>query len=231
VIETLLPAGAIGVSTDRRDGAGLPPGEAALVAGAVPARRAEFAAGRACAREALAGLGVIGFPLLSGAAREPLWPPGIVGSITHCDGYCAAAVAPSGQLLGLGIDAELNTVLDAELRRRIGRDSEFAAVGPAAPVDGRVDGRVDAVVDAAVLVFSAKEAFFKAWYPHTRIWLELLDVRVHVDISGSSFAVHPASAAAVGLDTLSVHGRWAATATHVFTVATITATPDRPAPR
>ena len=41
-----------------------------------------------------------------GAKREPLWPAGVVGSITHCDGYRAAAVARATDLATVGIDAE-----------------------------------------------------------------------------------------------------------------------------
>jgi 4'-phosphopantetheinyl transferase EntD len=84
-------------------------GEEAIVARAVAKRRQEFATGRRCAREALAKLGVpgsLGTPILSGPNREPVWPPGIVGSITHCEGYRAAAVAREQDLVSVGIDAE-----------------------------------------------------------------------------------------------------------------------------
>src|SRR5258708_8108427 len=68
--------------------------EESLVAKAVPKRRREFTAGRNCARRALAQLGYPDFALLAGSHGQPLWPPGIAGSITHCDDYCAVAVAP-----------------------------------------------------------------------------------------------------------------------------------------
>lgn len=56
--------------------------ERALVARAVPKRRDEYAAGRNCARAALARLGVHDFALLAGSAREPIWPEGVIGSMT-----------------------------------------------------------------------------------------------------------------------------------------------------
>src|SRR5438874_13378259 len=68
--------------------------EAAAVASAVPSRQREFATGRACARQALAALGVAPVPLDRGAGGAPAWPAGGVGSITHCAGYRGAAVAP-----------------------------------------------------------------------------------------------------------------------------------------
>lgn len=82
--------------------------EIALIARAQPRRAAQFATARHCARCALAKLPG---PILKGASREPLWPNGIVGSITHCAGYHAAAVAQATDFCSLGIDAEPNEPL------------------------------------------------------------------------------------------------------------------------
>jgi 4'-phosphopantetheinyl transferase EntD len=94
MIERLLPQ-VVSCRTARDDEAGarLFPEEAMQLDGAVDSRLREFATGRSCARQALAGLGLAPAPILRGAKREPLWPAGIVGSITHCRGYRAAAVA------------------------------------------------------------------------------------------------------------------------------------------
>jgi len=78
--------------------------EARDVARAVPKRVAEFATGRACARRALAELGVTGFALRVGADREPLWPEGLTGSITHTSGFCGVVVAEKTAALSLGVD-------------------------------------------------------------------------------------------------------------------------------
>src|SRR5437763_335927 len=77
------------------------PEERACIARAVPKRRAEFATGRVCARQALERLGVAVGPLLPHPDRSPAWPPGIVGSISHTDGYCAVAVAEATRALGI----------------------------------------------------------------------------------------------------------------------------------
>ena len=71
------------------------------------ARRREFARGRACARLAMQKLGVRPLPLLRGRERQPLRPSALCGSITHCDGYCAAVVARTRDLRTIGIDAEV----------------------------------------------------------------------------------------------------------------------------
>ena len=109
-----------------------------------PRRRAEFTAAWACARTALARLGLPAVPVLAGRAGEPRWPAGETGSITHCTGYRACAVARITDLAGLGIDAEPNAWLPAGLiesvaclagaglDRPAGSGRSRAAPGPAA---------------------------------------------------------------------------------------------------
>ncbi|HVT68722.1 MAG TPA: 4'-phosphopantetheinyl transferase, partial [Trebonia sp.] len=87
------------------------PEEEALVAAAVDKRRREFTTARQCARRALAALGVPPQPIMTGERGAPRWPPGIVGSITHCAGYRAAVAARDGDLVTIGIDAEPHLVL------------------------------------------------------------------------------------------------------------------------
>ena len=94
----------------------LRPDEARFVADAVDARRREFALGRSLAHEALRAIGAPAGPIEVGAHREPLWPAGTVGSITHCDGYVGAAVAARGDVRSVGVDAEPA----APLRHRAG---------------------------------------------------------------------------------------------------------------
>src|SRR5882672_7976907 len=107
MIERLLPPEVIVVSRRDDDPHAAPlPEEEALIDGAVAPRRSEFATTRSCARQALHRLGVPEGPILRGPKREPLWPPGIVGSLTHCTGYRAAAVARASDVLAIGIDAE-----------------------------------------------------------------------------------------------------------------------------
>jgi hypothetical protein len=81
--------------------------------GTVDAFRArEFESGRAYAKSALRMLGVHGVDLPIGPRRSPVWPIGVVGSITHVqrdDGgmYAAAAVAHAKAILAMGIDFEM----------------------------------------------------------------------------------------------------------------------------
>src|SRR5271166_3899694 len=114
--QSLFPAGV--VATEMRDPGEvtlLLPEEAACLGRAVAKRRQEFAAGRQCARRALREFGVVDFPLGVGADREPLWPHGFVGSITHTAGICAAVVASQERYRALGVDAEIVGDVGAEL--------------------------------------------------------------------------------------------------------------------
>ncbi|UUZ50689.1 hypothetical protein LP420_13630 [Massilia sp. B-10] len=69
-------------------------------------RQAEFIAGRICAQAALAEYGNGRHSVAIGSHRQPLWPAGLIGSITHNGQYAAALVCPASALLGVGIDIE-----------------------------------------------------------------------------------------------------------------------------
>ena len=69
--------------------------ERPIVKKAVEKRRREFSAGRTCARQALRELGCADAPIVHNQNGAPLWPPGIVGSITHSNTYAAAVAADS----------------------------------------------------------------------------------------------------------------------------------------
>lgn len=181
MIGELVPAGVV-VSTacDDLPEAELLPGEAEAVAGAVPQRRREFATGRLCARRALAGLGREWVAISVGQRREPLWPPGVVGSITHCAGYRACAVAEARSVAALGIDAEPNDDLPARVTERVARGEELAMVA-------RLAADIPSICWDRLL-FSAKEAVYKAWFPLTGRWLGFGDASIAFDAEGGTFA-------------------------------------------
>ncbi len=164
---------------------GLLPEEQALIRAAVPKRQREFTAGRNCARAAMRALGwpehqigAIGV----GAHREPLLPPGLIGSITHSAHFCAAALArDDGTLLSLGIDADANKPLEPGLETLLMQADEQLHWRSATP----------AGCHAAILAFSLKEAFFKAVFPRCRRYLEFSNVRLeHRSFDGETGQVH-----------------------------------------
>lgn len=216
MLRDLLAATVVVVETSEQgEVSALHPAEAACVEGAVEKRRREFAAGRACARRALGMLGIHDFPLLAGEDRAPIWPHGVVGSISHCTGFCGAAVATRETLAGLGIDVESAAPLESELVPRICLPAETARFAQLPNAD---------MPDWHKLAFSAKESVYKAYFPVTRSFLEFHDVDLEVDpVAGSFVATLLRSDAPSALGARSFDGRWAFDDTHIYTAVTLPA--------
>jgi 4'-phosphopantetheinyl transferase EntD len=148
--------------------------EAKAIEMAVNKRCREFRAGRAYARRALAMLGCPPQPLPVGPAREVIWPPGFVGSITHSDLGCIAIVARRENYCAIGVDLESDQpVGDDDMRALICRPEERSIVWN--------DG------DLAKLLFVIKEAVYKAYYPGAGFFLEFSDLSVQIDAAQQRF--------------------------------------------
>ncbi|MEJ2866609.1 4'-phosphopantetheinyl transferase superfamily protein [Actinomycetospora sp. OC33-EN08] len=160
----VLPASVVTVVRFDDDAAEpLHPDEEPAVAQAVATRRAEFTTGRACARAALAGLGAPAASVPVGEKRSPVWPDGVVGSITHTKGFRGAAVAWSAAVRSVGVDAEQHDVLPEGVLEAVSSPEERAVL--AALAAQRPDVHWDR------LLFSAKESVYKTWFPLTGRWL------------------------------------------------------------
>lgn len=166
------------------------PEELAAISRAWEKRRREFTTVRVCARRALAELGQPPVPMLSGTRNAPRWPGGIVGSMTHCDGYRAAAVAHATDLRALGIDAEPNGPLPEGVLETIALPSE-ARWAEADAADGTA-------VHRGRLLFSAKESVYKTWYPLIGTELEFLDAEIDFTETSQPTAAPSASTASSG---------------------------------
>jgi 4'-phosphopantetheinyl transferase EntD len=183
VLERLVPNLVATAETreDRLD-VELFPAELRSLGRAVEERRQEFVTGRACARLALERLGAPGVAIPRGQRGEPLWPAGVVGSITHCLGYRACAVAWSDAVVALGIDAEPNEPLADGVLEKVAHGRELEHFGRGRPGAGRENQ-----VDLPRLLFSAKEAVYKAWFPLTGQWLGFEDVELSIDVARATF--------------------------------------------
>jgi 4'-phosphopantetheinyl transferase EntD len=170
--------------------------------GAVPARLREFSAGRHAARAALAALGEALAPVPRGDDRAPVWPQGVAGSITHTRGACLAAVARGRA--GLGLDLEEDAPLDPSLWETVLLPEE-AAWARGEPDPGR----------AAMLVFSAKEAAYKAQYAITRSLFGFEVLRVAITPGGLAARFTRDIAPFAAGDVL--HGRHGRAEGHVLT--------------
>jgi 4'-phosphopantetheinyl transferase EntD len=212
VMAALLPAGVVVVSAaDPAEAGPLHPEEAAVVAGAVAKRRAEFALSRHCARSALAKLGAPAAPLLPGPHRAPRWPAGVSGAITHCAGYCAAAVTWTAEVPSLGIDAEVNEPLPE------GVDDLVLL----APERTWIAARPATAIAWDRLVFSAKESIYKAWFPLTGQWLGFEDAVLHIDPEHRTFRAQLASPSTAEIDLQGFSGRYAIAGGHILTTVTV----------
>ncbi|MFF1901806.1 4'-phosphopantetheinyl transferase [Kitasatospora sp. NPDC058218] len=203
MIGELLPASVV-VETayDDPPQARLEPAEEAVIARAVETRRREFTTVRHCARLALGRLGVPYRPLVPGLRGAPSWPDGVVGSLTHCAGFRGAAVARAGEVVSIGIDAEPAEALPEGVLGTIAlpaeqeRNGKLLADHPGLPWDR--------------LLFSAKEAVYKAWFPLTGIFLDFSEADITLRPDGTFHAVLLVPGPVVEGHRLSgFDGRWA----------------------
>lgn len=191
------------------------PEERAAIARAVDERRREYTSVRACARLALARFGLPRPPLVAGTLGAPRWPDGVVGSMTHCAGYRAAAVARTDHLLALGIDAEPHAPVPEEALEVITGSQEAAHLAALSSSHPHVSWDR--------LLFSAKESVFKAWYPLTGRWLDFEDVVLRIDPLGGTFCAALQVEAQVlgGLPSDRFSGRWLVNGDLVLTTITV----------
>ncbi|GAA5049280.1 4'-phosphopantetheinyl transferase family protein [Streptomyces similanensis] len=175
MIDELLPDSVVAVESYGDEGGVLPPlhpEEEAVVARAVAKRRREFSTVRACARRAMEKLGVPPQPILPAERGAPVWPEGLAGSMTHCEGYCAAALVRSTDLASLGIDAEPHAPLPDGVLTAVALPGEARRLTALAAGDGAVHWDR--------LLFSAKESVYKAWFPLTGKWLDFMEADIEM---------------------------------------------------
>jgi 4'-phosphopantetheinyl transferase EntD len=181
MIEQIIPSQVTAAESFGDDpSAVLFPEEYAAVSQATQSRRREFATARSCARAALARLGLPTAAVPRGPGGAPQWPEGVTGSITHCAGYRAAAVALTRDVVSLGVDAEPNEPLpDHGMLNLIALDEERVRLG-----------ELSAVMPGVCwdrLLFSAKESIYKAWFPLARRWLGFESADILVDPHAGTF--------------------------------------------
>ncbi len=210
LIGQILPAGVASAELlDYPEGLQPFPAEEHLIAKAVEKRRRDFIGARHCARQALAQLGEPQVAIGKGERGMPLFPRGIVGSLTHCDGYRAAALAHRLRWRSIGIDAEPHDTLPDGVLDSVSLPAERDWLRGAIPDTGLHLDR---------LLFCAKEATYKAWFPLTLRWLGFEDAHITftVDTAGSAGTFHselliPGQVVDGGTPLTSFDGRWSIT--------------------
>ena len=199
------------------------PDEQAVLRKAVASRRIEFGTVRWCARQALARLGLPPASILPGLRGAPRWPAGVAGSMTHCAGYRAAALAHIRDIAAIGIDAEPHGPLPDGVGDRVVNQVErraLAELASAAPG-----------VSWDKLLFSAKEATYKAWFPLTQRWLGFDDAVISINPADGTFTAQLLVPGPVlgGHQLTEFTGRWLARDGLVITSIAVPAEPAEPA--
>ncbi|MFH8473635.1 4'-phosphopantetheinyl transferase [Streptomyces sp. NPDC018000] len=227
MIDKILPSQvAVNEALSDPPDAALLPGEEELIRNSVESRRKEFTTVRWCARRALGELGLAPAPILKGERGAPIWPQGVVGSMTHCAGYRAAAVAFRADVLTVGIDAEPHEALPDGVHESIAlateqqRELELRRASPEIHWDR--------------LLFSAKESVYKAWFPLTHRWLGFEQADIVLHENGSFTAGLLISATEQGLATgatatpTAFSGRWLVADGLVVTAIAVESEPNGP---
>jgi enterobactin synthetase component D len=133
---------------------------------AVEKRKNEFYAGRWCATQAIYQTNHRYLTPKINADRSPLWPDGVVGSISHSNDKAISLVTSIDQCVGVGVDLQYAIPPEEQLKilDLVLSTSEallFRKISPNRAFD---------------VFFSAKESLYKALYP------SCLDIFEHKDV-------------------------------------------------
>ncbi len=167
---------------------------------AVRSRARGYLAGRHCAAQAILSLtgepALIREPLPIGALGAPVWPAGIVGSISHSPRIAVAVAAWASVTLGIGIDCE-RVMNDAAVEDILGRVlPEGDAIGRRGDPTARLDWRT-----FVTAVFSAKESVYKCLHPITGVFFDFDAVAVEwVDVARGAMALRVVESLGAGID-------------------------------
>lgn len=204
-LRRLVPEEIIVEATSEASTSALLPEEAAATREWAPQRQLQFAAGRLCARRALAQLGYSAAPIPFDAEGAPVWPCGVVGSISHKRQHCIVVVARPSAARSIGIDLERDVaepdVVETEIVRRVcGTESERRQLKTLRRVTN----------SPGTLFLSAKEAFFKFQFPLTRANLDWTDVEVTFEDRGFQARAPGRGDVSCGTGVVAFGGGWLA---------------------
>jgi len=155
----------------------LKPNEFETIHKASDKRKFEFSTGRWCAKKILAGYGLGDITILSGKNREPNWPEGFVGSISHCKDLCGAVVANNKTIKSIGFDVETRKELKNDIARIVCTNSEKKWIRKQT---------FSTYNNLIILLFSLKESVYKCVYQNQKIKLSFKDVTIHPDFDNNT---------------------------------------------
>jgi 4'-phosphopantetheinyl transferase EntD len=151
----------------------LHPDEYKFIRTASNKRKLEFSTGRRCAAKALSARGISNAAIPAGENREPVWPPGIIGSISHCKDKCGAVIAGKSDLKSIGFDIESIKTLKNDIGRVVCTNREKKWLK---------DNRQQPYNVLMILIFSLKESVYKCIYQAQQIKLGFKDINIIPDL-------------------------------------------------
>ena len=151
-----------------------------IVSNSVLKRRNEFIAGRILAHNALEQLNIYGFDILTGNNREPIWPKGIIGSISHNNSFVCAAVTTSDYYKGIGIDVEEDEVIQVSQHNIIFTKNELLWIERQ---------QNSAQENIHKIIFSAKESLYKCIYPFVKKYIDFKQVEMEIDLENKTLRI------------------------------------------
>ncbi len=193
----------------------LPPAERKEIETAVPGRAREFAAGRQAARRALARIGFDGVTVPRSPERCPIWPKGIVGSISHSQNIAGAAVSRDDRLAGLGFDIEQPTVARPE--DIVSKVMTVEEIGQLRFLDEKQLG------NHLALIVSCKEAAYKAVNPVIGEYFDFPDIEIELDQDSNSFVARASASLHSGEWINGGRGHYGSLAGQIVTAFVVTA--------
>lgn len=159
----------------------LTPDEYKIIENASEKRKREFSTGRKCAKQAMKKLGIEEVPILKGENREPLWPEGVVGSISHCKDLCGAVIGASTDIKAIGLDLENIKKLKNDISRLICTDYERKWIA---------QQKNHSYETLILLIFSLKESIYKCIYASDDMKIGFKDCTVIPNLRTKNVKVH-----------------------------------------
>ena len=138
----------------------LHPDEYKIIHSASEKRKFEFSTGRWCSKQALASQGLNNAIILTGENREPIWPEGFIGSISHCIDQCGTVIAKTSNMKSIGFDIESIKKLKNDIGRIVCTDKEKEWIKSQKQYPYNV---------LVILIFSLKESIYKCVYQHQQV--------------------------------------------------------------
>ncbi len=212
LLDGLLPVDTVvDISLGTPDSFVLHPEEQALTRPMANKRLADFRASRYVASQALSQIGYNNFPVLINQHRGPVWPLGVVGSLSHCDGIALAVVNSESAVQSIGVDIESYSAMAPNLYRMICDEQElqhlqqFAQPGLMAKV-----------------IFSVKESIYKCLNPLLKQWIDFKDVSIELDPVARKYKAIPNNKINAQLNIDSIYGEWLVESEYLYSSCWLT---------